>query len=103
MSLLVINKNMTLGSQESIQEPFGGNQLAMVAGAKALEIIKRDKLVEHANCAGQYFRHGLEELRRRVDCIAEVRGKGLMLGMELKNQAVKSINSVSQFPMGNSC
>ncbi|MDF5485392.1 aminotransferase class III-fold pyridoxal phosphate-dependent enzyme, partial [Vibrio parahaemolyticus] len=62
-----------------------GNQLAMVSGAKALEIIQRDNLVEHANIAGQYLRYGLESIQKRVNCIAEVRGKGLMLGVEIKN------------------
>lgn len=40
---------------------FRGNQLAMVSGAKALEIIQRDNLVEHARIAGQYLRAGLEK------------------------------------------
>ncbi|WP_050919975.1 pyridoxal phosphate-dependent class III aminotransferase, partial [Vibrio campbellii] len=64
---------------------FRGNQLAMVSGAKALEIIQRDNLVEHANVAGQYLRFGLESIQKRVNCIADVRGKGLMLGLEIKN------------------
>jgi 4-aminobutyrate aminotransferase-like enzyme len=55
----------------------------MVSGAKALEIIERDNLVEHANVAGNYLRMGLEKIAERVDCIAEVRGKGLMLGVEI--------------------
>ena len=54
-------------------------------GAKALEIIQRDNLVEHANVAGQYLRFGLESIQKRVNCIADVRGKGLMLGVEIKH------------------
>ncbi|WP_246745480.1 aminotransferase class III-fold pyridoxal phosphate-dependent enzyme, partial [Vibrio cholerae] len=64
---------------------FRGNQLAMVSGAKALEIIQRDNLVEHARIAGQYLRAGLEKIQSRVNCVAEVRGKGLMLGLEIKD------------------
>lgn len=84
MSLLVINKQHDTWKPGEHTGTFRGNQLAMVSGAKALEIIERDNLVEHANIAGQYLRHGLEAIQKRVDCIAEVRGKGLMLGVEIR-------------------
>ncbi|KOO12219.1 2,4-diaminobutyrate 4-aminotransferase, partial [Vibrio xuii] len=60
MSLLVINKQHDTWKPGEHTGTFRGNQLAMVSGAKALEIIERDNLVEHANIAGQYLRHGLE-------------------------------------------
>ncbi len=85
MSLLVFNKSIDTWKAGEHTGTFRGNQLAMVSGAKALEIIERDGLVEHANIAGQYLRHGLENIQKRVNCIAEVRGKGLMLGVEIKN------------------
>ncbi|MDG2785991.1 pyridoxal phosphate-dependent class III aminotransferase [Vibrio alginolyticus] len=84
MSLLVINKQYDTWKPGEHTGTFRGNQLAMVSGAKALEIIQRDNLVEHANIAGQYLRYGLESIQKRVNCIAEVRGKGLMLGVEIK-------------------
>ncbi|WP_038174602.1 pyridoxal phosphate-dependent class III aminotransferase [Vibrio pacinii] len=84
MSLLVIKKDHDTWKPGEHTGTFRGNQLAMVSGAKALEIIQRDNLVEHANIAGQYLRHGLEAIQKRVDCIAEVRGKGLMLGVEIR-------------------
>ncbi len=85
MSLLVINKQHDTWKPGEHTGTFRGNQLAMVSGAKALEIIQRDNLVEHANIAGQYLRFGLEGIQKRVNCIAEVRGKGLMLGVEIKS------------------
>ncbi|MDW2066211.1 pyridoxal phosphate-dependent class III aminotransferase [Vibrio sp. 1579] len=84
MSLLVINKQHDTWKPGEHTGTFRGNQLAMVSGAKALKIIQRDNLVEHANIAGQYLRYGLESIQKRVNCIAEVRGKGLMLGVEIK-------------------
>ena len=84
MSLLVFDKSIDTWKAGEHTGTFRGNQLAMVSGAKALEIIERDNLVEHANIAGQYLRHGLEKIQSRVDCIAEVRGKGLMLGVEIQ-------------------
>ncbi len=85
MALLVINKKFDTWKPGEHTGTFRGNQLAMVSGAKALEIINRDSLVEHANIAGQYLRMGLEKIQSRVNCIAEVRGKGLMLGLEIKD------------------
>ncbi|MGF1909814.1 pyridoxal phosphate-dependent class III aminotransferase [Vibrio kasasachensis] len=83
MSLLVINKRYDTWLPGEHTGTFRGNQLAMISGEKALEIIERDGLVEHANVAGQYFRHGLEAIQKRVDCIADIRGKGLMIGIEI--------------------
>jgi diaminobutyrate-2-oxoglutarate transaminase len=84
MSILVLKKDVDTWRPGEHTGTFRGNQLAMVSGAKALEIIQRDNLVEHANIAGQYLRMGLEKIQSRVNCIAEVRGKGLMLGVEIK-------------------
>ncbi|MFM2590124.1 pyridoxal phosphate-dependent class III aminotransferase [Vibrio sp. TBV020] len=84
MSLLVINKEHDTWKPGEHTGTFRGNQLAMISGAKALEIIERDNLVEHANIAGQYLRLGLEAIQKRVNCIADVRGKGLMLGVEVR-------------------
>lgn len=85
MSILVINKKHDSWRPGEHTGTFRGNQLAMVSGAKALEIIQRDNLVEHARIAGQYLRAGLEGIQSRVNCIAEVRGKGLMLGLEIND------------------
>ncbi len=93
MSLLVFNKSIDTWNAGEHTGTFRGNQLAMVSGAKALEIIDRDNLVEHANDAGNYLRHGLEKIQQRVNCIAEVRGKGLMLGVEI----VKPSGEVNRF------
>lgn len=85
MSILVFNKEIDTWKPGEHTGTFRGNQLAMVSGAKALEIIQRDNLVAHAKAAGQYLREGLEKIQREVGCIAEVRGKGLMLGAEVVN------------------
>jgi diaminobutyrate-2-oxoglutarate transaminase len=83
MSILVFNKSVDTWNAGEHTGTFRGNQLAMVSGAKALEIIERDNLVEHASIAGEYLRLGLNKIKDHVNCIAEVRGKGLMLGVEI--------------------
>jgi len=49
---------------------------------KVLEIIQRDQLVERSRVLGSRLRMGLQSLMRRHQCIGDVRGRGLLLGME---------------------
>ena len=58
---------------------FGGNHLACAAAIAVLEVIGRDRLVENATAGGDYL---LAELRR-IDAVKEVRGRGLMIGIEI--------------------
>jgi 4-aminobutyrate aminotransferase-like enzyme len=63
---------------------FGGNPLSCAAAHATLEVIESDDLVKNADVQGQRLRDGLEELKRRHPVvIGDVRGKGLMLGLEL--------------------
>src|SRR3954453_19692954 len=66
------------------QSTFGRNRLSMAAGLAALRIIERDGLVEHADRMGTLLREGLAELQRRHEMVKEVRGRGLMIGIELR-------------------
>ncbi|WP_150137810.1 pyridoxal phosphate-dependent class III aminotransferase [Candidatus Enterovibrio escicola] len=83
MSLLVFNKRIDTWRPGEHTGTFRGNQLAMVSGAKTMEIIRRDNLAQQVKITGEYFRHGLEKIATKTRCIAEVRGKGLMLGVEI--------------------
>jgi acetylornithine/succinyldiaminopimelate/putrescine aminotransferase len=65
------------------QSTFGRNQLSMAAGLATLRIIDRDALVDHAAHVGSVLMAGLRELQQRYEMIKEVRGAGLMLGIEL--------------------
>ncbi|MBO5252233.1 MAG: aminotransferase class III-fold pyridoxal phosphate-dependent enzyme [Bacteroidaceae bacterium] len=65
---------------------FGGNHLACSAAIAVLDVIKQDKLVENAAKVGAYL---LDELKKFPQ-IKEVRGQGLMIGMEFE-QPIKDI------------
>ncbi|MGB9791040.1 MAG: acetylornithine transaminase [Thermacetogeniaceae bacterium] len=62
---------------------FGGNPVACAAALAVLQVLREEGLVENAEKVGAYFRSRLEELRERYPVIREVRGYGLMLGVEL--------------------
>ena len=63
---------------------FGGNPLSCATGTATIQALTQDGLIENAKNMGQKFRQGLEELKSKHQIIREVRGKGLMIGVELK-------------------
>lgn len=63
---------------------FGGNSLAMAAGIAALNAIVEQNLAKEAREKGEYFMAKLSELRAKYNIIKEVRGRGLLIGLEFK-------------------
>ncbi len=63
---------------------FGGNPLSCAAGTAAIQALTQDGLIENAEKMGKKFKEGLEGLKDRHKIIREIRGKGLMIGVELK-------------------
>lgn len=61
---------------------FGGNHLACAAAVAVLEVIQQDSLIQNAATVGSYL---IEELRK-FDQISEVRGRGLMIGIDLPSE-----------------
>ena len=57
--------------------------LPAAVGLKVLEIVIRDKLTERARSLGEYLRDGLRSLQQRHECIGDVRGRGLLVGLDL--------------------
>jgi len=62
---------------------FRGNQLAMAAGAATLDFVRRHKLHERAETLGNRMMSRLRALAGHHACIGDVRGRGLMIGVEL--------------------
>jgi 4-aminobutyrate aminotransferase len=62
---------------------FGGNPLSCAAAIAVIEVIKEEKLLENATKQGVYIMKRLEELKARSEIVGDVRGKGLMVGLEI--------------------
>ena len=62
---------------------FGGNPLACAAANAIFNIFEEEKLVENSARVGAYLKEKLEDLAKKCSAIKEVRGKGLMIGVEL--------------------
>ena len=61
---------------------FGTNDLAMAAGIATLDVLKSERLVEKAAQTGERLLRALADMTRRHEFLREVRGKGLMIGIE---------------------
>jgi alanine-glyoxylate transaminase / (R)-3-amino-2-methylpropionate-pyruvate transaminase len=62
---------------------FGGNPVVCAQGMAVLDVIDREKLQANALTVGNYIFAGLERLKAKHNIIGDVRGKGLLLGIEL--------------------
>jgi len=66
--------------------------LPAAVGLKVLEVVQRDGLVERARNAGQRLESGLRKLQQRFECIGDIRGRGLLLGVEVvKSRSGKEV------------
>jgi len=66
---------------------FGGNAVVCAASKAAIEFMIREKLPNSAEQRGKQMMEGLRDLQRRFPFIKDVRGKGLLIGLELDDAA----------------
>lgn len=62
---------------------FGGNHLACAGAIAVIDVMESERLVENANIVGEYLMQRLRELMGECQHIVDVRGRGLMIGIEL--------------------
>ncbi len=72
---------------------FGGNPLAMRAGCVVIDEMINGGVIENARVVGEYFFERLNELSVKTGKIAEIRGKGLMIGVEFKEEIAKVLGT----------
>ena len=73
---------------------YGGNPLACAAGCATLETILSQNIAEQAKEKGAYFIHKMRGIAEGWDAIKEVRGRGLMIGVELNFEGADVVNAM---------
>ncbi|MDP2972443.1 MAG: acetylornithine transaminase [Deltaproteobacteria bacterium] len=73
---------------------FGGNPLATAAGVAALSAILEEGMLDHCQRVGEYFLLRLEEIKKKFPFVQDVRGRGLILGMELKIEGAEIVKKM---------
>ncbi|KAG4922226.1 hypothetical protein AAZX31_18G191700 [Glycine max] len=70
-------------TRRSYFNTFGGNPVCTAAGLAVLRVIEKEKLQENAFVVGSYLKERLNALKDKYELIGDVRGRGMMLGVEL--------------------
>ena len=84
-----IAKSLVPGTHAST---FGGNSLACAAAIAVIEAIEEDNLLDNTNALGAYTRNKLEQLKEKYPIVDHIRGKGLMLGLQLNMPGAAIVN-----------
>jgi 4-aminobutyrate aminotransferase-like enzyme len=71
------------GEPSGSSSSYGGNPLAAAAGLGAVEVIVEEKLVENSARVGKLMLEALKRLQEKYRFIGDVRGRGLMIGVEM--------------------
>ncbi|MGQ3685138.1 MAG: aspartate aminotransferase family protein [Candidatus Loosdrechtia sp.] len=95
-----IAKSLVPGSHAST---FGGNPLACAASVAVFETIERENLLDNVNKMGTYSIEQLSTLQKTRTIIREVRGVGLMIGIELKTNGAEIIKNCIQAGLFLNC
>ena len=75
---------------------FGGNPLACAAATNVIDVIKEEKLLENAEKQGSYIMKWLQDMKQEQEIVGDVRGKGLMIGVEFVENKETKIAGVNQ-------
>ncbi|MHB1418819.1 MAG: acetylornithine transaminase [Bacillota bacterium] len=75
---------------------FGGNPLASAAGVAALTVLLEEGLIENTREVGDYFTQELHKIAEQYPFVVEIRGKGLLLGMELSIQGAGIVKACQE-------
>ena len=75
---------------------FGGNPLATRAGLAVLDIIRKNNLIDNVKTIGDYFIAEFKTKLNGIDQVKAIRGKGLMIGIELKNDCGELVATASE-------
>ncbi len=75
---------------------FGGTPLVTAAALETLKIMDEERIVDRARDTGAYFKDALKQLKRRHRGICEVRGRGLLLGIQLNGPADRLVPALME-------
>jgi 4-aminobutyrate aminotransferase-like enzyme len=89
VAALVVRSQLLAAIPEDVElfSTFGGNPVACAAALAVLAVIEDEGLLANATKVGSYLRQGLLTLAERHSLIGEVRGEGLLLGVDLIDEA----------------
>lgn len=97
LAVLAIKKEFDAWQPAGHTGTFRGSQLSMAAGYTALKLMREENLAKNASERGEYLMNAISELAKTYPCIGHVRGKGLMMGIEIVDER-KAANQIGSYP-----
>ncbi|MFE7174423.1 aminotransferase class III-fold pyridoxal phosphate-dependent enzyme [Streptomyces sp. NPDC057616] len=96
LAVLVYRDDLDVGRPGAPADTFRGNQLAMAAGTATLTHVRENDLAARAAALGARMLDQLRALKREFSCVREVRGRGLMIGVEFVDSADRAGSAVAE-------
>ncbi|MBM7587542.1 diaminobutyrate-2-oxoglutarate transaminase [Bacillus pakistanensis] len=97
LSVVIYDRDLDAWEPGAHIGTFRGNQMAMAAGTATLKFIKENDLVAHADEMGQRLLRALKDIQREFPEIGDVRGRGLMVGVEIVDSTLPQ-SSIGSLP-----
>lgn len=91
IGVLVATDKVSVFSPGEHGSTFGGGPVVCAGALATIEVLEDENLVQNSRETGAYFKQQLEDLAAKTGLISEVRGLGLMLAVELKQDSAKDI------------
>ncbi len=90
---IMARKDLMVWKPGSHGSTYGGNPVAAISALATLEVIEQENVLQQAQDTGQYIMDALAEMQARHPSIGDIRGRGLMIGIEfVKNRETKERN-----------
>ncbi|CAL9435882.1 Diaminobutyrate--2-oxoglutarate aminotransferase [Streptomyces sp. enrichment culture] len=98
LAVVVYRDDLDIGEPGAPVGTFPGNQLAMAAGTATLAHVRENALAERAATLGKHMLGQLQNLASELECVGDVRGRGLMIGVELVDPEAEGDSGFSDGP-----
>lgn len=83
LAAVAVSKEVGAAMNKLTFSTYGGNPLSMAAGREVIRVIDDEKMQENSHNLGKLLMAGLQDLKSRYECVGDVRGSGLMMGLEI--------------------
>lgn len=87
---VVMKREIGEKQSKNLINTFGGNPVSSATALAVIDVIQEEKLQENSRVIGEYLVEGLKELQKSFPIIGDIRGKGLMLGIEIADPETKA-------------
>lgn len=93
LSVVIYHEKLDQWSSGAHIGTFRGNQLAMAAGTATMKFIKENNIIKNAEIMGEKLKESFQLFKEEIPQIGDVRGRGLMVGIEIVDTSQKPLNN----------